>query len=232
MKIEFEDRELEKFVMQGESCIAVPIEVFVPKDGECVVTVYSAFENIARKFAEKFKNDPLCEDAEAFIKEKFSALMKEAGYEYDGRFCHRIIHFAADSSTKLCQSEIKPVKISTNYEFERYYNYATRDVEFDDEDELDVCFAVVEDGKILSFAAVNDISDDESLEINVETSVESRGKGYATAAVAALTEYLISKGEKVSYKCRVTNSASCRVAEKAGLEKIGESYSFVCYADA
>lgn len=231
MRIEFEDRELEEFVMRGESCIAVPIEVFVPKDGECIVTVYSSFENIAKEFAERFQNEPLSEDAEAFIKEKFSAPMEEAGYKYDERFCHRIIHFAADSSTELCQSEIKTVKISTNDEFERYYNYATRDVEFDDEDELDVCFAVVEDGKILSFAAVNDISDDESIEINVETAVESRGKGYATAEVAALTEYLISKGEKVSYKCRATNIASCRVAEKAGLERTGESYSFVCYGD-
>lgn len=231
MRIEFEDAELEEFVMQGDSCIAVPFEVFVPEDSEWVVTVYSAFESVAAEFAERFCDAPLGPEAEDFIKEKLTEPMRAAGYEHDERYCQRLIHFAADSSTHIAECEIKAVKISTNDEFEQYYNSATRDVELDDEDELDVCFAVVENGNIVSFAAVNDISDDDFLEINVETSAESRGKGYAAAAVSALTRYLISKGEKVSYKCRVTNAASCRVAEKVGLKKIGESYSFVCYSE-
>ena len=50
MKIVFEDSELEKFVMSGESCIALPFEVLVPQNGEAVVTVYSKFEKEARLF--------------------------------------------------------------------------------------------------------------------------------------------------------------------------------------
>lgn len=230
MKIVFEDSELEEFVMSGESCIALPFEVLVPQNGEAVVTVYSKFEKEARLFADLFSDDPLGKDAVSFIKEHFTLPMKKAGYEYDGRSCQRLIHFTSDKAEIRSFDLPNVVMISTNAEFERYYNNATRDAELDDDDDLDVCFAVVEDDMILSFASVNDIRDGEYYEINVETSVESRNKGYAAAVVSALARYIISKGEKVSYKCRASNAASLRVAEKVGFSKAAESYSFVCYA--
>ena len=39
--LRFESAELEKEVLSGGSCIAVPIEIFVPTRGEPIVTAYS-----------------------------------------------------------------------------------------------------------------------------------------------------------------------------------------------
>ena len=73
---------------------------------------------------------------------------------------------------------------------------------------VDVAFAVVKGDTALSVASVNDFSDDGSVEINVETAPSERGQGYGSAVTYALCRYLLSLGERVSFRCRSTNAAS------------------------
>ena len=78
MRIVFEDEELEGFVMEGGSLIAVPVQIDVPEDGESVLTVYSGFVKLAEKFLKKFENDPLSPDALRFIEDHFTKPMEKA----------------------------------------------------------------------------------------------------------------------------------------------------------
>lgn len=230
MKIVFEDAELEKFVLSGDSPVALPFEIFVPVSGEAELTAYSCFENEALEFARRFSDDPLCPAAQDFLTGAAKAEMERAGYFADSRSDNLIRCFTAEKGYKSkaeCPYEI--VKISTNKEFERYYNNASRDVELDDGDPCDVCFAAVSEDVILSFAGVNDLRDDGAYEINVETAVQSRGQGCAAAVAGALAEYLDSLGERASYRCRSSNRASIRVAEKCGFTERGACFSAVFY---
>lgn len=225
-----EDGDLEEFVMSGESDIAVPIEIFVSDRGEAYLTVYSAFSDVANDFISRFSNDPFSSEALEYLNSALTEPMKKAGYRKDIRGEYRILSYSsagADIRPPLCELEI--VKISSNEEFEKYYNDTTRDVELDPDDPCDVCFAVIENGNIVSYAAVNDLTEDDTVEINVETCPNARGRGLATAVVSALCHYLTEFGETVSYRCRISNAASVRVAEKVGLKKTGVRYSFVCY---
>ena len=72
---------------------------------------------------------------------------------------------------------------------------------------------------------------DDTYEIYVETAKAYRGRGFATAAVAALSEYLIGRGCVVGYKCGEDNEASAAVAEKLGMKLDGCRFDMVCYAD-
>lgn len=231
MKITEEDKEFEEFIMSGAADIAVPLEITARADGY-ELTVYSRFAPIAEEFACLFENDPFSPEAIAFLKDKLEPEMKKAGYEFSEKDSPLVFRFIAEKESLRPVPGIdgQIVKISTNCEFEKYYNNATRDIELDDDDENDVCFAVVKDECIMSFAGVNDILDDGCLDINVESAVGARGKNFATAAVVSLAEYLLDRGERICYRCRKTNVPSRRVAEKAGFIKESVTYSFVCYA--
>ncbi len=229
MRIEFEDEELEGFVMDGSSMIAVPIQIDVPEEGESVVTVYSGFARLAEKFVRKYGDDPLSPDAVAFIEDHFAKPMEKAGYSYESEYDHLVCNFGAEEGRLVRPSDAPTVFIDTDEKLASYYLNTTRDFEINDADPIDVAFAVVERDSALSLASVNDFSDDGSIEINVETAPNSRGLGYGAAVTHDLCRYLLSLGERVSYRCRSTNAPSLRVAEKCGLVFKGKTYSFVCY---
>ena len=230
MRMVFEDAGLEEFAMSGESCIAVPIQVSENAEGEVTVTVYSRFAESAQEFSRTFCDDPFSDEAKRFLEEGFTSPMAQAGYEYESDFDQTILCFEADEATLArCECDREVVCIDTNEKITKLSFDTVGSFEIDDEDPCDVAFAVVEDGAVLSVSCVNDLSEDGSLEINVETAVGERGKGYASAVVSALCRHLLALGERVSYKCRRTNGASLRVAEKCGLGYAGKSFNFVCY---
>ena len=232
MRIVFEDEELEGFVMEGGSLIAVPIQIDVPEEGKAILTVYSGFVKLAEKFAKKFENDPLSPEALRFIEDHFTKPMQKAGYTYEADFDHLVYNFEAREDLLTDPGYAgEVVFIDTDEKLATLYLNTTRDFRINDADPVDAAFAVVEDGAALSLASVNDFSEDGSVEINVETAPNARGRGYGAAVTYALCRYLISLGERVSYKCRSTNAPSRRVAEKCGLTYKGKTYSFVCYKD-
>lgn len=225
--IKFEDKELEKFVLSGQSCIAVPVEIYVSANGETEFTVYSICRDTAEEFERKFCGSELSPVALAWLEGELYSFAENTGYrrfhsdnekmlEYE---ISDICHLNKNTKSGKCQM------ISDNSELAALCKNTGCDIEINGGD--DVIFAVVENGVILSYAGVNDIDHDGiSLEISVETMPDEIRKGYGSACVVALSEYLIERGYKVLYKCSSNNIASAALAEKCGFSFSGTRFSY------
>ena len=225
-----EDAKLEESVLKGISCIAVPVEVFVPKDGEPVVTSYSFCIDDAAGWEDRFKEDLLSNEAVECLKNTFATIAENIGYRYFESENEYMLEyeFAPDMHLTNGLKEIKVHKISSNAVLAELCAASGCDIELAD-DGKDVLFAVVEEGKLCAYAGMNDVVyADNSVEISVETAPDKRRKGYGAACVEALTKYLSTKGITVRYKCSKDNVASSALAEKCGFSLGGKRFSFVC----
>ena len=227
--VRIEDKEIEEFALSDLSCFAVPVEVFVPVKGEAQILSYSVCEDIAREWEEKYKGCLLTEKARLEMYESLEAIVKNkslAHMENENEWMTEYV-FYPDMQLPKTVSDIKVHMISSNAVLERICENSGCDIEIADDGE-DVIFAVVDNGILLAYAGMNDLSyADDSVEISVETAPDHRRKGYGAACVTALTEHLKSKGKTVRYKCSKGNTRSSALAEKCGFVLEGERYSFV-----
>ncbi len=227
-----EDKDLEQFVFDTKADVMVPIEIFKGEDGSSVITVYSACRYIADELDERFGTDPMSETAVAWIEDAMRKITALWGYEFDPYYRDPICEFVLDDKSKLnLAAKNEHTRIFTNAEDAGGLAKLTlHGIECEADREDDGTATVVIDGKIVACASVNDYWDSgDRAEINVETAVGYRGRGYGTSAVVALCEFLMGFGYGVSYKCREANSASVKIAEKAGFRRAGKRLSFVCY---
>ncbi len=225
-----ENEELEKSVLKGISCIAVPVEVFVQSKEEPVVTTYSFCAEAARKWEERHKDDLLSAKAVSDLKREFAAIAENIGYRYFESENEYMLEyeFTPDMHVANIDNGVKVHKISSNAVLRELCAASGCDIEIADDGE-DVLFAVVEDGIICAYAGMNDVFyDDNSVEISVETAPDQRRKGYGLACVAALIEHILMTGRTVRYKCSGDNVPSSALAEKCGFALSGERFSFVC----
>ena len=72
-----EDPILEQSVLDHESCIAVPFEVFQNCDGEINVLTYSFCKDIAREYIEQFNGDIFSSKSIEWVNEKFGKAIEE-----------------------------------------------------------------------------------------------------------------------------------------------------------
>lgn len=223
----YEDRELEAMVLSGNSCIAVPFEIFVPTTGEAQITTYSCFGKIAETFEEKFNGDLLSADALNWLDRKIYADVKMFGYEHCLEDIHFMSEYSISDSAKLKKFDTSDVLIiSSENELEQYDISLIDGLVINDESAV-----IIKDNKLVTIASANDVSfEDGSIELFVETDSDYRNKGYGATAVCALSERYLEKRISVRYKCAKNNHASIRLAEKCGFEKNGERYSYVCFA--
>ena len=225
-----ENEQLEKSVLAGVSCIAVPVEAFVKENGENLITSYRFCIEKAEKWEEIFGEDLLSKDSVEWIKNEFSDVAEKLGYrhfESENELMLEYIYTPEMHMPKIADG-IKVHKISSNAVLSELCRNSGCDIEIADDGE-DVLFAVVEDGVILAYAGMNDIVyEDNSVEISVETAPYCRRNGYGYACVTALTSHLISKGISVRYKCSKENCASSALCEKCGFFLEGTRFSFVC----
>lgn len=230
IKLYFEDADLEEFVLSGESDIAIPIQVTQSADGEVSVTAYLKYKLEAEQFCRVFAADPFSDGAKEYLESVFSPLMKKLGYRFEREYDQTVLSYEAEcGKLQDVPCDAKIIFIGTNEELSSLYLGTTRDFEIDDDDPADVAFAAVQGNVALSVATVNDYSEDGSVEINVETAKNERDKGYGAAVTSALCRHLLSLGERVSYRCRASNGASRRVAEKCGLTYKGKTFYYLCY---
>ncbi len=225
-----ENEKLEQSVLKGISCIAVPVEVFVPQKGEPVVTSYSFCIEAADKWERQFREDLLSLKALECLKSDFAAIAENIRYRYFESENEYMLEYEFTSDMQMANDEngIKVHKISSNAVLAELCAASGCDIEIADDGE-DVLFAVVEDGKICAYAGMNDvIYEDGSVEISVETAPDQRRKGFGLACVMALSKYLVNKGITVRYKCSKDNTASSALAEKCGFALSGRRFSFVC----
>lgn len=223
----FEDRELESIVLSGHSCIAVPIEVYVPAGDEMQITTYSCFGKIAEEFKRLFENDPFSNRALNWIDQKIHSDMKMFGYEHCYDDIHMMMEYNLtdlDQLNKFTDDDIR--FINNDIELYEYDASLIEGISIDNE-----AAVIIKDGKLVSVSCINDVSfDDDSVEIFVETDEEYRNRGFGAATVSAIAENYLKNGITVRYKCAKANKASISLAEKCGFEKTGERFSFVCFA--
>lgn len=225
-----ENPKLEQSVLKGISCIAVPVEVFVPQKGEAIVTTYSFCVDVAGRWEEKHKDELLSDAAVECLKADFETIAENIGYRYFLSENEYMLEYKFTPDMRLTKStdEIKVHKISSNAVLSKLCAASGCDIEIADDGE-DILFAVVEDGMLCAYAGMNDvIYDDGSVEISVETAPEHRRQGYGLACVEALVTHLVNKGITVRYKCSKLNAPSSALAEKCGFVLDGKRFSFVC----
>ncbi len=228
--IRTEDEKLEREVLAGVSCIAIPIEIFSPLNGEPEITVYSFCTNDAEEWFSRFSDDLLSEEAVNYLKNRFSAIAEKIGYTYfesENELMNEFV-FLPQMQVQKTEIGIKVHKISSNAVLSEICRASGCDIEIADDGE-DIVFAVVENGILMAYAGMNDVVyPDGSVEISVETAPNARRKGYGYACVSALTSHLNEKGITVRYKCSADNTASFALAEKCGFLFEGRRFSFVC----
>lgn len=226
--LKFEDSTLEKAVLSGESCIAVPLEVFLKSDGETEILTYSFCEKEAKEFCKKFGGTPFSDEALSFADRVFGEKLRGLGYEHyahEGELMREYI-LSSEDSLPLVSHKVR--MISTNEELSPLCENTGCEIELNDDGE-DLLFAVVQDGEILAYAGMNDVQyADGSVEISVETSPDYRRQGLGITCVTELCRHILKKGNSVRYKSAKSNLASCALAEKCGFSLVGERYSYIC----
>ena len=163
--LRFESAELEKEVLSGGSCIAVPIEIFVPTRGEPIVTAYSFCEDAARRVIEKFGDDLLSDKALKYTDGEFKAVAENIGYRHDEHENQMILEYEMRDMSQLNKKLIRGdcIKITSQAVLSKLCENSGCDIEL--EGDGDVMFAVVGDGKIMSYAGINDYTE-QSLSIS------------------------------------------------------------------
>lgn len=227
--VKAECKELENEVVEGLSCIAVPVEAFIAENGEPVIVAYSFCMDTAAEWERLYGEDLTSEDSVEWLEKRLFDDMKKLRYLRYHNENELMLEYIAKPDIQMPKIDLghKVCKIYSNAVLSKLCEASGCDIEIADDGE-DGVFAIVENGVILAYAGMNDVEySDGSVEISVETAPESRNKGYATAVVQELTQHLLNKGVCVRYKCSSDNSASSAVAEKCGFVLEGKRLSFV-----
>lgn len=226
--IRLEDTELEKEILSGESCIAVPIEVTQNSDGALDILTYSFCRDIAEEFEKKYKTDPFSAEAVDFLTEKLTPKMAQLEYSTVGAGEHGYYEYRCD---KPSSAKIMPeCEIIDTLDGEKWDELELDEFMLDSAEPTDRMAVIRKDGKIVCYAGLNDLSEDDGLyELTVECEEDYRGRGYATSCAAKLTEYLKDIGEGVKYVCSVNHIVSQKTAEAAGFKIYKKVFPFVCY---
>lgn len=220
------DKFFERFSLSRHGAMAIPISISESADG---TVTYEVYKRLIRKIIsfEKSKTDPFSDEGILRLREIADGYMKKYKYSSSQR-CEILLEYKADSP--LPEGSVSTKILRTNEEISSYGADTTLwNLEVDDEDVRDVICAVIENGRIAAYACVNDIADDDGLEITVECAPAYRCRGYASSCAVGITNYLIKEASAsaVHYKCRSTNIASRKCAEKAGFTYTGRSLTLV-----
>lgn len=229
--IRTEDKELAEFSLT-EGCIAVPVELYQPVDGELCVTVYPGLERVTDEFLRLFSEDPFSAEAIAWLKKCLTPFIGKYGMSPSRDADVYFLDYRMRERPALAKERILPDTelIDGHTDMSGWKNATTHELEMDPDDPDDACAVYRVGNTIAAYAALNDFPEEENVrEIHVECAPAYRGKGYATSCTVCLSAFLLERGYSVKYVCRHTNLASARVAEKAGFTLVGRKYSFVCY---
>lgn len=218
------DIDGEELVRETNFDIAVPVHVET-FGGETKVFAYPSVLSLCETYAARFAADLYSDAALAYLADGCAAFCTSLGYTKDKHSAVVGYNFLPQGEPTCDYSFCKRIRRDGKYE-----NLTTFDLSACLAAER-VIFAAISEEKIVSVAVACETLTAEnvgnSIEISTETAPDFRGKGYATACVAALSAHLLSRGYRALYKCRRENTASARVARAAGFEKTGDFAYFV-----
>lgn len=218
------DIDGEELVRETNFDIAVPVHVET-FGGETKVFAYPSVLSLCETYAARFAADLYSDAALAYLADGCAAFCTSLGYTKDKHSAVVGYNFLPQGEPTCDFAFCKRICRDGKYE-----NLTTFDLSACLAAER-VIFAAISEEKIVSVAVACETLTAEnvgnSIEISTETAPDFRGKGYATACVAALSAHLLSRGYRALYKCRRENTASARVARAAGFEKTGDFAYFV-----
>lgn len=226
--IRLEDQEFESFVLSGASDIAVPLEVFRDAAGNVTITSYRFCLDVAKEFEMLFEKDPFAPEAVHFLREHLTPLVSKFGFVLDRKASELIYEWERSEPYEDLSAE-RAVLLTATPE-EGFSSLLSFTPDPDPANPLSFCAAVIEDGRVVSCAQINDLPTDDGFpEVNAETALPYRRMGYAASSVRVLADALIKRGMTVRYACRSKNKGSAGTAAAAGFVRHGERRSFVCY---
>ena len=218
------DIDGEELVRETNFDIAVPVHVET-FGGETKVFAYPSVLSLCETYDARFAADLYSDAALAYLADGCAAFCTSLGYTKDKHSAVVGYNFLPQGEPTCDFAFCKRIRRDGKYE-----NLTTFDLSACLAAER-VIFAAISEEKIVSVAVACETLTAEnvgnSIEISTETAPDFRGKGYATACVAALSAHLLSRGYRALYKCRRENTASARVARAAGFEKTGDFAYFV-----
>ena len=218
------DIDGEELVRETNFDIPVPVHVET-FGGETKVFAYPSVLSLCETYAARFAADLYSDAALAYLADGCAAFCTSLGYTKDKHSAVVGYNFLPQGEPTCDFAFCKRIRRDGKYE-----NLTTFDLSACLAAER-VIFAAISEEKIVSVAVACETLTAEnvgnSIEISTETAPDFRGKGYATACVAALSAHLLSRGYRALYKCRRENTASARVARAAGFEKTGDFAYFV-----
>ena len=225
--IRLEEKELEKYILEEDCHIAMPFELN-RKGGENEIITYSFTEKTAEEFEKRYCENPFSDEAKKFLLDELTPIMEKIGYDCTGALDR--VHYEFRCAEADTSKILPDCEIIDTLDGEKWDDIPLDEFALDSEDENDRMAVIRRDGKIVCFAGLNDISEDDGCpEITVECEEGYRMNGFAASCVAMLTDYLISLGMDVKYICTEDNTASVRTASAAGFKLYDKCLPFVCY---
>lgn len=216
------DSDGESFIRDNLFDIAVPIHV-EQNNGETKIFAYPFAAKLCEEYENRFSYDLFSDAALDFLRDGCKEFCSELGYKEEKYPKNWGYNFVCRENT--ASEDISCERIRRD---RKYKNLTTFNIGQCLAYER-VIYAVVKEGRIVSVAVTSEsVSQaDDIIEIGTETAVGYRKKGYSSAAVRALSEFLCSKGLKVLYKCHHENTASTAVARSAGFDEVGKFFYYV-----
>ena len=216
------DVEGEELVRETGFDIAVPVHV-EQFGKETKIFAYPSVAQLCETYAEKFGADLFSDEALDFLRTGCADFCKEYGYREEKHPKNWGYNFLCAENAPTEDIPCERIRRDGKYK-----NLTTFDIGQCLAYER-VIFGIVKEGQIVSVAVTSEAPQKgaEWVEIGTETAVGHRQKGYAQAAVRALSTFLIQKGYRVLYKCHHANVASAAVARGAGFDEVGKFYYYV-----
>ncbi len=223
--VKTENRKMEKYLFSTLPEVLVPVEV-TKRGNKVKIETFKRTRKAAKRFYKLFKNDPFSEKAREYLHLNLKNTVDSWGYYTDDLNEGYIVTYLANSFNEaLIQDITVPVKSG-----EGYKNLTGYELEAISEESDECYFVTVIDNKIVSVCETN-VSDAfiGAKEINVYTAPEYRGKGYGASNVSAMIKHYLGLEYNVAYTSRMDNYASVCLAEKCGLNRVAETFYYICY---
>ncbi len=227
--VRLEEKEYERAVAEGSSCFAVPVEVSDFGDGlDTDVLTYRITKAAAEEYHSRFASCPFSDEAKDFLKERLAPAMESLGYipVFEPFKFRKEFEFEPGGAVSARIGDCVIIDRLKDYVFDE--ELPVEEYELFSDVPTDRMAVLIEDGKVVCFAGVNDMSEGGAIEINVECAPGYRRRGYASACAEKLARYLSDMGEKVVYVCSDRNTASEKTALRAGFRYTKTVMSFVC----
>ena len=159
--IRTEDMDFVREILENESCIILPIEISQLADGSLDILVYPMFEKIAEEFEKTFGSDPFSPEAAEFLMTKLTTEVEKLGYSTQGADTHayREYRCAEPNTAKI----LPGCELISTLDGEAWDEIDLDGFELDPENETDRIAVIRMDGKIVCYAGLNDLSEEDGL---------------------------------------------------------------------